>query len=352
MRLYINELTPKDILSSYNFARNCDFVYAENISTQEYKNFKDSKNRVYFQSESMTTYKQTSFTLNENDIIFCNTDFLPNLFSDLKKITKLNNLILLTNQTDTMITKKIYDKKPKCISRWYSINVDYKNESLVPMPYGLSNDYSPKNLKHSDYRNIHKKNKEKDISMYINFRITNYKERELLYKEFEKYSWVNIDSPDIEVSEYVNNLNFNNFVLSPWGNGVDTHRVWETLYSGSIPITKYHKTFSNLEDLPILFVNDYKEITYELLEEFTSSIEEDAFSNEKLTVLYWINKIKENKNEIIITEEVEENNILTFCHDAYRKINMKYRSILKKIVFHLRKVKKIKSYLLGKRSVK
>tara|TARA_B100001996_G_scaffold375353_1_gene355185 strand:+ start:3437 stop:4483 length:1047 start_codon:yes stop_codon:yes gene_type:complete len=346
MRLYINELTPKNVLSSYNFARNCDLVYAENISTEEYKKLQEAKHRVYFESESMTIYKQTKFTLNENDIIFCNTDFLPNLFSDLKKISKLNNLILLTNQTDTMITNKIFDKKPKCISRWYSINVDYENEFLTPIPYGLSNDYSPKNLKYSDYKNINKQNNEKAISMYVNFRITNYKERELLYKEFEKYSWVNLDSPDIQISEYVNNLAFNNFVLSPWGNGVDTHRLWETLYSGSIPITKYHETFSNLDGLPILFVNDYKEITYELLKEFKNSIEENAFTNEKLNVLHWINKIKENKNEIIISEDIEENNIARIFYDSYRKINMKYKSILKKLIFHLRKVKKIKRYFL------
>ena len=116
-----------------------------------------------------------------------------------------------------MITKRIYNKKPSCISKWYSINVEYDVESLVPIPYGLSNEYSPKNLKYSDFRNIYKDINDETISMYINFRITNYKERELLYKEFAKYNWVQIDSPNIAINEYVNNLSLHNFVLSPWG---------------------------------------------------------------------------------------------------------------------------------------
>tara|TARA_B100002051_G_C16696199_1_gene618291 strand:- start:406 stop:1455 length:1050 start_codon:yes stop_codon:yes gene_type:complete len=344
--LYIEELNKNNILSSYNFARNCEIVYAENISTDEYKDIQNSKHRIYFNSPSMTTYKQTDFTLNENDIIFCNTDFLPNLFSDLRKISKLKNLILLTNQTDEMITKRIYNKKPSCISKWYSINVEYDVESLVPIPYGLSNEYSPKNLKYSDFRNIYKDINDETISMYINFRITNYKERELLYKEFAKYNWVQIDSPNIAINEYVNNLSLHNFVLSPWGNGVDTHRIWETLYSGSIPITKYHQTFSNLQGLPILFVDDYKDITYELLNDFITTLDQDAFKNKKLDVFYWIDKIKKNKNEIIMSEEVKEEYIRGLFHDTYRKVNMKYRSILKKVIFHLRKIKKIKTYFL------
>ena len=35
--------------------------------------------------------------------------------------------------------------KPKCISKWYSINVDYSNPDLIPIPIGLAN-FHTKNL--------------------------------------------------------------------------------------------------------------------------------------------------------------------------------------------------------------
>ena len=43
-----------------------------------------------------------------------------------------------------MITKKLFDKKPECISNWFALNVDYRNNSLIPLPLGIANDYSYK----------------------------------------------------------------------------------------------------------------------------------------------------------------------------------------------------------------
>ena len=41
-----------------------------------------------------------------------------------------------------------------------------------------------------------------------------------------------------------------NFVLAPWGNGIDTHRFWEILYSGSIPVTKKHIIYDSFQNIP------------------------------------------------------------------------------------------------------
>ena len=35
----------------------------------------------------------------------------------------------------------------------------------------------------------------------------------------------------------------------PYGNGYDTHRIWEALYSGSIPVVKENKAFNQFKDL-------------------------------------------------------------------------------------------------------
>ena len=45
------------------------------------------------------------------------------------------------------------------------------------------------------------------------------------------------------------------------GNGIDTHRFWETLYLGSIPITKSYY-LSRVKHLSVLFVEDYKDINF------------------------------------------------------------------------------------------
>ena len=40
-------------------------------------------------------------------------------------------------------------------------------------------------------------------------------------------------------SEYIESLKQHKFVLCPFGNGFDTFRTWEALYSGCIPIIPY-----------------------------------------------------------------------------------------------------------------
>jgi hypothetical protein len=81
------------------------------------------------------------------------------------------------------------------------------------------------------------------------------------------------------------------FVLSPFGIGMDCHRTWEALCLGSIPIIcapQFRKLF---EDLPVLIVNDWSEITEELLEETIDKFKEKTFNYEKLTLEYWRNRI-------------------------------------------------------------
>jgi hypothetical protein len=52
-----------------------------------------------------------------------------------------------------------------------------------------------------------------------------------------------------------------NFVLCPEGNGIDTHRLWETLYMGGTPIVKRNKFMSSLFDqLPVVQVKDWEDL--------------------------------------------------------------------------------------------
>ena len=52
------------------------------------------------------------------------------------------------------------------------------------------------------------------------------------------------------------------FVACPEGNGMDTHRFWETLYRGSMPIVIDSPFIRNLQDLgvPMVVLNDWSEI--------------------------------------------------------------------------------------------
>jgi len=283
-----------EILTSNNFAKLSDLIYSEVITNSDFENLKLENISIIDKNERFTFYKKNNFLISENTIIFSNSLMIEPLFNDLRYIN-YTNIKLITTQTDRMINKKLFEKMPNCISKWYSVNVNYENKKLIPIPLGLANDYSPKNLITKDFGDLDFKTHKKD-KIYVNFnKYTNLKERHHLYDFFQNFNWATVDRKTLDFHEYQNNLKNHKFVLCPWGNGVDTHRIWEAIYSGSIPVIKDHITFKCLKSLPVIFIDDYKNLNYDYLINKSKELEPISIDNEFLNLNYWIEKIRNNE---------------------------------------------------------
>lgn len=333
-----------DFISSYNFARQSNFVYSEVLTQDQFNKLKLSDISIISKNEKLVFYKKNKITIKENDIIFCHLGMVKNLFYQLAKFNNFTNLTLITSQTDNPLNSKIFDLKTNNISRWFSINIDHEHKLLKPLPLGLSNEYSPKNPDANDFINLYK-NPEiiKTQKMYINFREnTNMGERSDLLAMFQNKDWVTFESPNLDIKDYLNKLKTNQFTLCPWGNGVDTHRFWETLYAGSVPVTKYHHTYSTANRLPVLFVNHYEDINKKLLNEFFVSLKNRDFDYKKLRMDFWLSEIKtidyEQKSEV---KTVKESNYFIIKVLGIVRIKNFYEKYRKRILFQVRKIKKI-----------
>ena len=88
------------------------------------------------------------------------------------------------------------------------------------------------------------------------------------------------------------------FIACPRGNGVDTHRFWEALYRGSIPIVKKSEWSRGLENLGLGFiqVEDWSE-TKLRIEKFEETYSDIAGSNAALWFSWWKEKIQKLKLE-------------------------------------------------------
>ena len=92
----------------------------------------------------------------------------------------------------------------------------------------------------------------------------------------------------LNFENYLEDLSHHKFAVSPEGNGIDCHRTWECLYLGVIPIVKESKAMSFFKDLPILFVDNYDDITPEFLEkEYEEKFKNKNFDLKKIK--YYIN---------------------------------------------------------------
>lgn len=84
------------------------------------------------------------------------------------------------------------------------------------------------------------------------------------------------------------------FVVSPHGNGIDCHRTWEALVLGCYPIVKRSGICSLFDDLPVIIIDDWSEITEDLLKQKQQEFEKyhNCFNYDKLTLQYWKNIIQ------------------------------------------------------------
>tara|TARA_B100000424_G_scaffold244013_1_gene213989 strand:- start:12249 stop:16142 length:3894 start_codon:yes stop_codon:yes gene_type:complete len=97
-------------------------------------------------------------------------------------------------------------------------------------------------------------------------------------------------------NKYFEEIQKYKFVICPEGNGIDTHRLWEALYSKGIPIVEKNPLMEEkLRGLPILWTTDYSELTEEYL---NNKYQEIMKSNYNFTSLYLSNYTSSDQLEI------------------------------------------------------
>jgi len=97
---------------------------------------------------------------------------------------------------------------------------------------------------------------------------------------------------------YWNEMKRSKFILSPGGLGIDCYRHWEAIVMGTIPVVEtLNRTdawFETFDDLPVVFVDAYDNLTPEYLEREYERIISKArtYKYEKLTKQWWVDYIK------------------------------------------------------------
>jgi len=82
------------------------------------------------------------------------------------------------------------------------------------------------------------------------------------------------------------------FVVSPHGNGLDCHRTWEAIALGCIAVVKTSEIDPMYDGLPILIVEDWSDLSSELLQQTVDEFRMRDFQYEKLSLKYWQNKFR------------------------------------------------------------
>lgn len=329
----------KVLISANNFARMSNQVFVEEVTLTDFEKLKNDNLIVFQKDNNYVCYINIKIELNENDIIFCKTDYVDLLFKYLKSIKNLKNIKLITSQSDLKVDKRLFKKKPRCVSKWYSTNVVHKDNKLISLPIGLANEFSEKNLNHLDFKKFSIQNEEiqKENYIYSNFNInTKYLFRKRLLSLISNNKKFKIRNNDLNLDEYKQDLNNYKYVLCPPGNGIDTHRIWEAIYSNSIPVVFREYYLDYFSEVPVIVLNSIDE-----LKNFNLNKNVKKYNPEVLFTNWWIDLIRresinsENKKNLFIKKnqlflylkikhvKTKLNKIIKFLKTIYIKIDRK-----------------------------
>jgi hypothetical protein len=195
------------------------------------------------------------------------------------------------------VISKIYQRLPNGLV-WLTTNANLDHPKIRALPIGLTDycGYSPYHSIIGDSENFKsyidaQPRTEKNLVL-MNFNdSTNPSYRLPVRSLFKDKNFVTTDaySPDkIGFAKYAQGLRSHPFCLAPRGNGIDTHRVWECLYAGCIPIVQKTLALREFGDLPIFFIDQWEDAcNSNVLNDIRNQYSQRNWDLRKLTLSYW-----------------------------------------------------------------
>lgn len=230
-----------------------------------------------------------SIIVNEGQVVFVKTDLVQLFFKNVMPSIQ-HKIKIITHNSALGIDENYrhFLDHPQVIA-WYAQNANFEHEKLTSIPLGLAN----LRWAHGDIDQINKvvkkKNKRTHL-VYMNFDInTNIGKREEVFKLFQDKDFV-LSAERKPFKDYLLDLRMSKYALSPAGAGIDCHRIWESLAVGTIPIVERCHNISFYEDLPILIIDNWGNVTREFLEDKYEEIMSKN-SDSSLLLDHWIDKI-------------------------------------------------------------
>lgn len=215
--------------------------------------------------------------IKDGDIVFVKTDFIVDdsfYFNYFDKIQ--NKFILITANSSYQIGsvggntwKKILESDK--LIQWYCTNPpDEDNDKIIPIPIGFEEPSRPSG--NQFILNFYLKNKlsfeDKIEEFYLPYHsLDTNSQRRKSYQILENEPFVYCQQERQKLEDYLNTLDKYQFILCLDGRGNDTHRYWETLLVGSVPIMKNIESIRRIFDeykLPGVFVDSWSEINEDI----------------------------------------------------------------------------------------
>ena len=250
------------------------FMKDANLTNTDFvkKVFEIKKSRDYMTLfiDNIRLYKRDIAEVKESDKPIVNammeTSNLLKLCGEFPEM----KFIIFTNLEDTPLDEYIFDCIPDNVLRVCAANSVVWNEKVIPAPYGVQRRMSL-NDDRIEVLQTHMNKESTKVPrsfrlLYVGINENSHEERKGLTKKFLDETWATVETGRVDFETYLDRMWRCKFVLCPRGNAIDCHRNWETIYMRRVPVMKRTPFLEELyKDYQVLFVDDYSEVTEQLL---------------------------------------------------------------------------------------
>jgi hypothetical protein len=213
----------------------------------------------------------------DNDIIFVKANLLPQFFHHLYgRIQK--RFILLTGVSDVDIpphaAKLLEEGK---IIRWIGCNLCFQHPKVVKIPIafeetercrgGPSTGEGGDQQLLSELRDGRRAVGEKTCKLLVTHMGNTHASRGQMKDIFAGKEFAHFMGK-MDFESYMKTIDEYRFVLCPRGCGTDTHRFWEVLLMGSIPVVEKDGLWDLYDNFPCVIVDKFANVSRELLESY------------------------------------------------------------------------------------
>lgn len=270
------------IVSGESVMEGCDIIFASSENFNYHTNFlqelsENKKTKIirikdYNLNSDKLKLIEDILTLKKKISVFVYSNYLfvwfKSVFSKLKLKDTLVD-IYSCNSDENIDEKYLPYLENRNLNKLYAQNLNIQDSKVILLPIGIANkqwSHGNKEVLYKKMVETYKYKKTKDVYINFNEKTFNYR-REI--KKFLIENDFEIANSNKSFSNYIEELSKHRYSLVPRGNGLDTHRFWECVYLGVIPIVicnEFTNNFNFCENLrkinqKFIQIKDLNELT-------------------------------------------------------------------------------------------
>ena len=246
-----------------SFMKDANFLNTE-FATKVFEVMQERDHMTVF-IDNIRLYKRNIPSTKPQDLDYVNALMARSDLLDLCSNFSQMKFIIFTNLEDTPIDDQIrVPDNVLCIS---AVNAIAYGDKVIPAPYGVqrrmnqSDDRIEKLIDSMEYVPSNPRG-----LLYVSHNESSNAKRLGIKSLFYDKDWAEVNEQRVPYNVFLYNLSGSKFMICPVGNAIDCHRNWEVIYMRRVPVMTRDPYLEELyKDYPVLFVDDYSQVTKELL---------------------------------------------------------------------------------------